>query len=135
MFRTAVSPGSIHEPIKHLRRGVEIQVIAPKVSAAHAAAASTAVGCAELIEVCGYSRGCDKASPIQYVSVIYDLCAMTGSHRVVRRCPIPREAVSSGSLVEVEFYIRIAPQVNQGSHTVRYELCSICVVDDTVFQL
>jgi hypothetical protein len=132
MFQAAIGPGSIHEPIKHLRRGVEIQAIAPKVSAPHAAAASAAIGCAELIEVGSYSRGYNEAGPIQYVSILY---ITVRSHHIIRRCRIPWDAVLSGSLVEVEFYIRVAPQVHQGNHMIRYELCSICVVDDTVFQL
>ena len=42
------------------------------------------------------------------------------------------DSVRSGSLVEVEIYIRAASVANQGGHRVYYELCSIRVVDDSV---
>lgn len=40
--------------------------------------------------------------------------------------------MSLGSLVKVEFYIRAAPPKDQASYRIRYELCSVAVVDDTV---
>lgn len=54
-------------------------------------------------------------------------------HCFIRRRQIHWDSVRSGSLVEIEIYIRAAPVVNQGGHRVYYELCSICVVDDSVF--
>ena len=48
--------GSLCEPIKHLRRGVQIQVVAPKVPAYDAVSASGAIECAELIELRSYLR-------------------------------------------------------------------------------
>ena len=43
MFQDTIGSGSdpIYEPIKHLRRGVEVQMVAPKVSTHRAADAST----------------------------------------------------------------------------------------------
>ena len=63
MFQDAIGSGtsSVYEPIKHLRRGVEIQIVAPKVSAHCAACASTAIECTELIEVSVCLRGQDGA--------------------------------------------------------------------------
>lgn len=117
MFRGVVGPenGLIHEPIRYLRRGIEIQAIAPKVPAHRAANALTAVGCSDIIDVSSYSMGDSGTSGIQ-------------------RQQITPDAVVSGSLVEVEVYIRAAPLTGQGEHRIHYELCSICLVDDTVFQ-
>jgi len=135
MFRDVVGPGSglIHEPIKHLRSGVVIPIIAPKVSAYHAARASTAIKCTELIEVSTYSSGYNGTSNVQCVYV--SLICHQRSHRIFRQRQIPWDAVLPGSLVEIEFHIRVAPLVNQGENRVRYELCSICVIDDTAFRM
>ena len=75
MFQGTIGPGSdlIYEPIKYLRRGVEIQMIAPKVSPHHAAHALTAIGCTELVELSAYLRGHDEASDIQYVPLFNTL--------------------------------------------------------------
>lgn len=69
MFQRAVGSvnGSFHEPLKCLRRGVEIQVIAPKVSPSHAAAASTAVDCTELIDLTRYSPAFGRTPRAQWV--------------------------------------------------------------------
>ena len=53
-----VGPGrdSLCEPIRHLRRGMEIHIVAPKVPACLAADALVPIDCADLIEVSSYSR-------------------------------------------------------------------------------
>ena len=69
MFQDVIGSGSgsIYEPIKHLRRGVEVQMIAPKVSAHRAADASTAIGCTELIELGAYTRDHSEVSDVRCV--------------------------------------------------------------------
>ena len=75
IFRNTIGSGlgSPCEPIKHLRRGLEIQIIAPKVSAYHAASASAAIGCTELIKLNTYSYDHERASNVQCVH----LCEMS----------------------------------------------------------
>jgi len=109
---------------------VEIQIIAPKVPASRAASASAAISCTELIEVGGYSGGYNGAGNIRYESI---LCIVKRSHCAIRRCQMSWDAILPGSLVEIEFYIRASPLANQGGHKIRYELCSVCVVNDTTF--
>ena len=58
MFQRMVGSGrdSLCEPIRHLQRGVEIHIVAPKVPACLAADALVPIDCADLIEVSSYSR-------------------------------------------------------------------------------
>ena len=136
MFQDTIGSGSgpIYEPIKHLRRGVEVQMVAPKVSTHRAADTSTAIGCTELIELSAYVRDHREISDVRCVTLfdLFDVSLRNSS--CDRRCEIPWSAVLSGSLVNIEVHIRIAPLANQPGHRVRYELCSISVVDDTIFQ-
>ena len=122
----------IRGPIKHLRRGVEIQVICPKVSSSLAATATTAVSCTELVEVASYSAGFDGTSGVKYARCSF---VPVGSHRFFRRRQISWNAVSSGNLVELEIYVRAAVPINQGVHRINYELSSVCVVEDNALQL
>lgn len=94
VFQDAIGSAShpICEPIRHLRRGVEIQMIAPKVSAYHAAHASAAVGCAELIKLGTYSRGHGEASNIQCVC-LFDALLKSSSCYQTTRNPLERCAV------------------------------------------
>lgn len=59
--------GRVNKLIKHFRRGIEIQVIAPKVPAHHPVGPSTVVPCTEVIEVSSYLRGSNGDGRIQYV--------------------------------------------------------------------
>ena len=71
MFQDALGPfgdAFTREPIKHLRRGVEIKIVAPKVPAHRPI--TSAVDSAELIEISAYSRALERASEIQYVSLL-----------------------------------------------------------------
>lgn len=134
MFRSTISGnGPLYEPIKHLRRGVEIQIIAPKVPAHHAANASAAIACTELVEVSSYLRGCDGTSSIRYVSIRLSYNIARRPYYFISRHQTPWNAVLTGSLIETEIYIRIAPSADQGGYRIRYELCAICIVDDNVW--
>ena len=133
MFRSTISSelGSLSEPIKHLRSGAQIQAIAPKVPAYDAVSASGAIDCTDLIELSSYSR---DPGGMQCVYLPFLLRSAEEPHPVIRRRQTRWDSVRSGSLVEIEIYIRAAPVINRGGHRVYYELCSICVVDDSVFQ-
>jgi len=69
----------------------------------------------------------------------YGICLLYSvakrSYRVIRQHQMPWDAVVSGSLVEIEIYIRVAPLVDQSGHRIRYELCSIRIIDDNVLQM
>lgn len=76
MFQDTIGSGSISisEPIQHLRRGVGIRIVAPKVPACHQA--STAVDCSEVIEVGSFSRTCKTASEIRYAFLTSSACVI-----------------------------------------------------------
>lgn len=133
MFRNAIGvAGSVYEPIKHLRRGPEIQIVSPEVPLSRATAASSAISCTDLFEVTSYSTGLDRSSSAKYVCHPF---AALRSHHVFRRQKISWDVVSSSSLVEVEIYIRATQSPDQVNHRIHYELCSVCVVDDTALRL
>ena len=67
MFQQSVGLGSLPEPIKHRRRGVQIEITAPKVPTYDAVCASSAIGCDKLIELSGYMRDPGGATNTQCV--------------------------------------------------------------------
>lgn len=68
MFQKAIGPGValLGEPIKQLRRGIEIQMFAPKVPLDCATSASTTIASTDLIDVGSYSCGYNGDGDIRY---------------------------------------------------------------------